>query len=442
LLNSLHEEYRGIIEREPEKYHADFLKRKELVNNSTAIYNDRPVDFLYQGLFFSEEEFGELGNLLEEITAILEKVVREYKENPQFRKLFPFSPLMEELILLDPGYGVNFPMARFDIFYRNNGEHIFCELNTDGSSGMNEITIIQEVMEKSLAFAELKKNYEIKGFELFNSWLDVLLKNYREFSGGMGDRPNIAIVDFTGDGIIYEFRAFQKVFRERGYNTFICDPRELEYKGGKLYYKDNPINLIYRRATTMRIVEEAEDIGDFLSAYRDGAVCVIGGFVSQIIHNKALFAILHEDDKMDFLTEKEKEFIKKHIPYTAILDINDGEIINMLIAEKDQWIVKPLDQYAGRGVYIGRDFSTGEWEKIIKNLGNREYIYQEYIETPVMPMPNFAENKVSEDFGFLIGLYSYNYQLAGLYTRAGRKNIIGNISESFTIPNYICRKPE
>ena len=70
-------------------------------------------------------------------------------------------------------------MARFDIFYRNNGEHIFCELNTDGSSGMNEITIIQEVMEKSLAFAELKKNYEIKGFELFNSWLDVLLKNYR-----------------------------------------------------------------------------------------------------------------------------------------------------------------------------------------------------------------------------------------------------------------------
>ena len=93
MLNSLHEEYRGIIEREPEKYHADFLKRKELVNNSTAIYNDRPVDFLYQGLFFSEEEFGELGNLLEEITAILEKVVREYKENPQFRKLFPFSPL-------------------------------------------------------------------------------------------------------------------------------------------------------------------------------------------------------------------------------------------------------------------------------------------------------------------------------------------------------------
>ena len=92
MLDSLHRQYRGIIEREPERYRADFLKGKEIVNNSTAIYNDKPVDFLYQGLFFSEEEYEELGNFLQEMTGILKKVVREYKVNPRFRKLFPFSP--------------------------------------------------------------------------------------------------------------------------------------------------------------------------------------------------------------------------------------------------------------------------------------------------------------------------------------------------------------
>lgn len=38
----------------------------------------------------------------------------------------------------------------------------------------------------------------------------------------------------------------------------------------------------------MRLVEEAGQIGDFLTAYREGAVCVVGGLVSQLVHNKVL----------------------------------------------------------------------------------------------------------------------------------------------------------
>ena len=116
-------------------------------------------------------------------------------------------------------------MGRFDIFYKDNGEHIFCELNTDGSSAMNEIRVLQEVMGESQVFVELKKTYELKGFELFESWLEELIKNYKEFNNGIDDKPNIGILDFTEDGTIYEFREFQKVFQEKGYNTFICDPR-------------------------------------------------------------------------------------------------------------------------------------------------------------------------------------------------------------------------
>ena len=97
MLAKVQNQFRNIIEREPEKYYADFLQCKEKVNNSTAIYKDKVVNFLYQGLFFSEGDFKELELLLEGITDILNKVIRAYKENPGFRKLFPFSPLMEEL---------------------------------------------------------------------------------------------------------------------------------------------------------------------------------------------------------------------------------------------------------------------------------------------------------------------------------------------------------
>ena len=62
-------------------------------------------------------------------------------------------------------------------------------------------------------------------------------------------------------------------------------------------------------------------------------------------------------NKVDFLTEGEKEYIKRHIPYTALLDVNEEDTIKRLIEEKDHWILKPLDLYAGKGVYAGRDFT-------------------------------------------------------------------------------------
>ncbi|MFW6022443.1 MAG: hypothetical protein ACOCQW_02865 [Halanaerobiaceae bacterium] len=436
-------EYKEIINNYPEKFYIDYIKAKEKVDNSTAIYKGESVDFLYQSLFFSEKEYFQLKILLDNLSLILNKIIEEYKKNSEFRSYFPFSNLMEELILVDPGYGVNFPMGRFDIFYSVDGNHKFCELNADGASAMNEVRVIQKVMSESLLMEFLKRKYSFRDFELFYSWIDTIINNYKRFNNGIDDKPNIAIVDFTGEGTIYEFKEFQKRFIERGYKTIICDPGELIYKSGKLLYNDMEIGLVYRRATTSRLVEEADKIPDFLEAYRNGAVCVVGGMVSQLIHNKVLFAIMHDKDKVNFLEQWELEFIKKHIPYTGIMDFKDKELIMTIIENKDKWILKPFDRYAAKGVYVGRDFNKSEWEKLIYSLENQDYIVQEYITVPEYDMLNINKQEESiywENFGYLLGLYTYNSQLAGLYTRAGRRKIIGAAAESFTVPNYIYRE--
>ncbi|MFW6287903.1 MAG: glutathionylspermidine synthase family protein [bacterium] len=431
-----------IVNKDRDLYHQDYKNAWEKVKNSTAIYKGEPVEFLYQGLFFSKSEYETLKELLTQLTDILKKVIAKYKEDSKFRSYFPFSDIMEELILIDPGYSNEFPMGRFDIFYNKNGQHMFCELNADGSSAMNEVRVIQKVMLESLALKAISSNYVLKGFELFHSWIDSILDNYCEFNDGIDDKPNIAIVDFDGEGTVYEFKEFQKRFKERGYQTIICDPRELNYTDGRLYYNDLEIKLIYRRATTIRLVEESEDISDFINAYRDGAVCVVGGLVSQIIHNKVLFAVLHDGDKVSFLTEKEREFIKKHIPFTRVFDPEDEEAVKDISFNKDKWILKPLDKYAGKGVYAGRDFKSSEWADILKEINDKDYIYQEYVNVPTRKMVFVDDDLKFEKAGFLIGLFSYNNKLAGLYTRAGRKNIIGAIAESYTVPNYICRNRE
>lgn len=432
--------FRKIIEEKPKKYYNDFLRGVENVSNSTAIYKGEPVDFLYQGLFFSEEEYIGLKGLLLELNSILKKVVIEYKNNSRFREYFPFDKLLEELILIDPGYENDFPMGRFDIFYKSDGNHIFCELNTDGASAMNEVRVIQDFILNSLIINEMKdQNLDFKGFELFYTWISAIINNYKEFNNGIDDKPNIAIIDFKGEGTEYEFREFQKRFLEKGYKTFICDPRELKYIKGNLYYNDNLIKLVYRRATTIRLLEEASDINDFLTAYRDGAICVVGGLVSQIIHNKVLFAILHDFKKVSFLDKRDKEFIKKHIPFTKIIDFANQKMIKNIVENKNNWILKPFDQFAGKGVFAGRDFGQDQWKRILDNIKGEDYILQKFIDIPKMVMANLVDDCKFEEFGFLLGLFSYNNKLTGLYTRVGRKNIIGSIAESYTVPNFIYK---
>ncbi|MFW6015955.1 MAG: hypothetical protein ACOCRK_05920 [bacterium] len=441
MTENIHDKYITIVKEDPELFYQDYLNIKEKVNNSTAIYKGEPIDFLYQAFFFDKVEYQKLEKLLAGLISILNKVINKYKTDSKFRSYFPFSKLMEELILLDPGYKYSFPIGRFDIFYKKDDYIKFCELNTDGASAMNEVRVLQDLMMENKAIKKIRKKYSLRGFELFHSWIDKIIENYKEFNNGIDDKPNIAIIDFEGEGTTYEFKEFQKRLIEKGYQTIICTPAELTYKKSTLFYQDIEIKLIYRRAITARLLEEADKIEDLLQAYKDGTVCLVGGLVSQIVHNKYLFAILHDKEKTSFLSNKEQEYIEKYIPYTQVLDFNNKLIIDELLENKNKYILKPFDLYAAKGVYVGRDFSNGEWRMILREIVEENYLFQEFVDVPEKEVCSIKDDQIIfEKYGFLLGLFTYNNQLNGLYTRSGRKNIIGAIAESFIVPNYIIEE--
>lgn len=426
-------EFQKRVTGDPQTYYQDYLKVKEKLEKSTAIYQDEFVQFLYQPFFLSEKDLLRLKRFANNLTTILKKVIKEYKKNPEFRQEFMYSKLMEKLVLHNPGYEIDFPMARYDLFYSFAGDIKLCELNADGTSAMNEVMVLQDLIANSKALT----NDNYRQYELFYTWIEALLHNYKQFSAKNKAKPTIAIMDFAGEGTIYEFIEFQNRLIAQGYPTIICDPRQLEYKKRKLYYRDKQIDLIYRRATTARLLEEADDIQDFIQAYLEGAVCVVGGLVSQIIHNKILFAVLHQEKTVSFLTEQEISFIKKHIPYTVVFN---KKLVPILLKEKDKYILKPFDQYASHGVYVGQDYTNEKWQEIITNI-KQAYLVQEFIKIPQIELLTVKDEKLLfEKYGSLLSLYMYNQKLSGFYTRVGRKNIIGSIVEAFTVPNYVMEE--
>ncbi len=430
------------VKKNGERYKKDFQKIKGKVDKSSAIYNGEPVDFIYQPVFFTEEEIKKLKEITNQLIIILKSVIRQYRENKKFRSYFNFPELMEELILIDPGYDCEFPMARFDMFFAEDNCG-FCELNADGASGMNEARVIQNCFADSRIISDMAEDYNFSTFELFYSWIEALGENYQEFTDKKLKNPGLAIVDFAGEGVESEFAEFKKRFNEKGYNTVICDPRNLVYRDNALYYQDLKIDIIYRRATSSRLVEEADQVGDLLQAYRDGAVCIVGGFVSQIIHNKIIFSILHDQEKVSFLNQKQKKFIEKYIPYTVVFDDNNKQLKEELLECKNEYILKPGDWFACHGVYAGADYTEDEWKEIIAEIKDEEYIAQEYFKVPRRKMLTIKDDDLYlEDYNQLTGVYLYNQKFQGIYCRAGRENIIGSLVESFTIPAFLTEKKE
>ncbi|WP_408956392.1 glutathionylspermidine synthase family protein [Natroniella sp. ANB-PHB2] len=436
-MDQLFQKYQKILTADAAKYDNDYQLLARKLEDSAAYYQGAVIPFLYQPFFFSSLERKKFKELTDQMAKILNKVIDRYLTDQEFRSYFGFSKELEELILVDPGYDSYFPMARFDIFYYGPKDFKFCELNTDGSSGMVKTNILEEYFLNTAAVKTLAEDYKFEYCELLDSWVNTLLSNYRQF-GGQLERPNIGIMDFEGYGMVSEFKYFQRLLSQKGYSVQIIDPRELTYNGNNLYNDDFRVDLIYRRAVTLDLMEHYQEIDGFLAAYRNQDVCVVGPIRSQIIHNKVIFSILHNQKQNDFLDEAEKKFIKQHIPLTFNYQPTSKKLVNQVRNNKDQFVLKPMDLYGGQGVVIGKELTDQEWKTKLEGVEPGTHLVQEYCPLPSHDLAVFKEGELKfEAFKYILGLFLYNHEFKGIYTRAGKKDVIASATGCVTQPNFI-----
>lgn len=435
-IKDINREYIDMVMGKQEDYHEDYWETVEKVKNSKAQYKGKPVPFLYHPFFVNDKIIKDFTKISETMASIGDKITNEYIRNGEFRKKFAFPRLIEDLIQIDNGYDINIPIGRYDIFYESYDNFKFCELNTDGSSAMNEDNTIGKILLETKALKEFGQNHSLNYFELIDAWVDESISIYSKYDTS-NKSPNVAIVDFIESGTSAEFEVFKDAYTRKGYNCIIADPRELEYRDGKLYFGDYRIDLVYRRIVTFELNDKAEEIPEFIKAYRNRAFCCIGSIRSQVIHNKIFFKILHDEDTLDLLSQEEREFVKAHIPYTGIF-AGDEETYNMVLNNKDNYIMKPMDLNASQGVYVGRDLSQDEWEARLKKDFGRDYLFQEFVNNFSREYLIYKDGKFTvEDFNSVIGIFVYREKFAGIYTRIGQKNIISGVTDYYAAPSIL-----
>ena len=428
--NTIGKRYIDIVKEDPEKYYEDYKKLLAKVAKSTAKYKGEPVPAIYQPFFVSEEDEETFKYISDMMMRISDKITKAYVAISAFRNTFDFDNKMKQLLIHKPLLATFVPICRYDIFYKSRDEFKFCELNTDGSSAMNEDNEVAPFMLELEAMKEMEKRYEYEFsyYELFDSWVDEFKELYKETTGK--EDFNLAIVDIMESASHEEFEKFKKAFEKKGIKTIICDARDIKRKDGHIYSGDFRIDAVYRRLVTFEAVQHWNEIQEFIDGYLNDEFVMIGSFKSQVMHDKRIFIKLFEDRVKKFLSKDELEFIEKHIPYTAMLT---SETFEEVLKNKDKYIIKPVDNNASKGVYVGKDHSKKEFEAILKKFVGTGYIYQEYIEPYKRDVILFDEkgNLEVKKLKSIVGLFIYNKKFKGLYTRYGEENIISSLHQYY-----------
>ncbi len=396
--------------------------------------------------FLSEKQERILRIVSETMIKVMNKVIDLYINEPYLRSHFEIDPEHEEWLLLDPGYKQSVIFSRIDGFLEGEALKLV-EFNTDSPAGAAYADKIADLI---LAQKDLKPffdQYQLKNESRIEKVLGALVACYEEFGGK--ERPQIAIVDWRTVKTRPEFEMIKDHFEEKGYKTVIADPRDLRYRGGKLYHEHFRVDLVYRRAIFNELMDKIDEFEDFLKAYKDKAVCVVNPLRSKIAGTKAILSFLTNPAYDKFFTEKENEMKSEYLPWTR--QLADSErfygnkkifLIDFLKDEKDFLVLKPRDAYDAKDVFVGRDTPEEEWNRVLDKALKENWVFQEFVNVPIMSVPETVNNKL--DFVYKkvsVGLYTFGAKYAGAMSRLCDDTIISVAHGGALIPCMVVEEP-
>jgi hypothetical protein len=304
------------------------------------------------------------------------------------------------LALVNPGFSNSSVTTRLDAFIGRGGVK-FVEYNAENPSSLTDQSGLNQVLFEVRALQQISGRYRLRQFDPERALLDALLETFREW-GGRSVAPNVAIVDWAGVPTEGEFILLRNYFVGRGVPTVICSPDELEYDGARLRRGDFPVDLVYKRVVIHELLAAADDTHPLLRAYRDGRVCLANPFRCKIAHKKAAFELLTDDERASWFTAEEREVVRRTVPWTRRVRERrtshrgrEVDLIEHVRRGREQFIIKPNDDYGGHGVTLGPRAGEQEWEEAIGRALAGDYVVQEVVELPVEEFPVFGEGEWS-----------------------------------------------
>jgi len=373
----------------------------EQLRKRGLFFGDRPLCTVLRPRFLTPEQYRFLQARIEILLRAFDRAYQAAIADSEFRTQFRLLPWEEELVQHDPGFRDASPVSRLDAFFvSEKGGLRFTEYNAETPAGAAYGDLLAEVFLGLPVMREFLHHFQVRPLPARHLVLHALTTSFHQWAGHR-ETPRIAILDWREVPTYSEFLVSVDYFRSQGLDCVIADPREVEYRNGKLMAGDFHINLIYKRVLISELVERGGLDHPVIRAVRDGAVCMINPFRCKILHKKASLAVLSDERNAHLFPMAEREAIESHIPWTRVVEERStshrGETVDLvpfIHRNRERMVLKPNDDYGGAGIVLGWETDDTEWERSVQKALEEPYIVQERVVLPVEAYPSLVDGKV------------------------------------------------
>ena len=388
-------EYHELLAADQTLTPATFEKLRSGMQKKRLLYGDRPIGIALRPHLLDQKQFRALTLAAERVTSALEKVAAAVVRDPNLMDELGLTEAERRMALVDPGFSTAGVTTRLDAFVHRN-EIKFVESNAENPSSLSDQEELNRLLLELPVMANFTPRYCLRQFSAVEKLLETLLSIYHEW-GGSGV-PNVAILDWKDLPTQSEFVLLQEYFSARGVPTIICSPDELEYQNGQLGCGAFRIDLVYKRVIIHEFLARYDDTHPLIRAYVNHDVCIVNPFRCKIMHKKAVFEMLTDEQYQNWFTWSEKEAIHRTVPWTRRVSdrktTRKKQKINLLEfirGNRSRLVLKPNDDYGGHGIHFGAQLNEKAWDQAIETALSVDYIVQDALDLHPEVFPIFSE---------------------------------------------------
>lgn len=210
------------------------------------------------------------------------------------------------------------------------------------------------------------------------------------------DGPTVAVVDWQGYGDEYllEHRRIADGYRAHGFTAVVCHQRELRYERGRLWFGQQPVDVVHRFFLIEDLPEDPASAMPVLTAALDGAVVLASSFRDEWLANKASFAMMHEAAVRGLLEPQVADLVARMVPRTWLLTKDpDGWSRFAVRPEQvrshraEELVLKPIIGSLSAGVVLGaRVPAESFWEAVDGAVSDvPTHVVQEFVAPDPIP---------------------------------------------------------
>ncbi|MBL7979414.1 MAG: hypothetical protein JNN12_13825 [Bacteroidetes Order II. Incertae sedis bacterium] len=440
--------YHGLISADLASAEAQLTLLADLQQQEETLFGDRPLTTTLRPAFITESTYTRMQDVIYLFRQAVISIARAFFNDEHILKNILCMEDWEIELAAIPTKIARFSvLSRMDSFVTEHGFK-FVELNGESPAGLAYNHHLHKVYKKLPIFSAFEKQFPVRYISPLEHTIQAMLRAYHEEFDGTEERPTFCIVDHLDVPTIHEFNLTKAYLERMGFPCEIAHPKDLDIKDGWIYANGRKIDILYRRLLMNEYYDIKDDCKNYLEGYRQQKTCYLNTFRSKLVHKKSIFEFLTDESYTRVLTIEQAEAIRQHIPWTRILKERKTkfrglpiDLVPFVRANKQFFVIKPNDEYGGKGVTLGFSASQSEWDDAIHDaITNGPYVVQEVVDIHREPYLMFVE-KEWKMVPVVVDLDPYvnGPLMGGCLTRISSSNLANVTAGAGSLPTFILR---